>query len=355
MKLRDLRTQFGSKPTEADLARYRQSPNWVQGSFRNLQATPMAGSLREMPAMIYKQLTGRKGRVPERPLPLHFDPATLNHDRDGATKMAWFGHSALLFRIAGKTILVDPMLGPDTTPIAPFPTKRFSENTLDLIDQFPPIDLILITHDHYDHLDLASIRLLKDKTSAFAVALGVKRHLVKWGVDPERVTEFDWWDTENFGGVDITFTPTRHFAGRGLGDRNTSLWGGWVLAAANEKIWVSGDGGYGQHFTEIGRRHGPFDFAFLECGQYNVDWPLLHMFPHESIQAALDAGAQKVIPIHCAGFCLTYQHRWAEPLEAFQQAAAERQLPCLLPPLGRVFTRSDSLPHAWWRPYNTIT
>lgn len=354
MKLRDLGTQLGAKPSAADLARYTQSPNWRDGRFQNLEPTSLASNLRDLPRMIYKQLTGQKSRIPKRPLPLvPFDLATLGTSEPGGeARMIWFGHSAVLLRMNGKTLLIDPMLGPDTSPIAPIATTRFSDNTLELIDQFPEIDLALISHDHYDHLDLASIRRLRSKTRRFAVALGVKRHLVKWGVDPERVTEFDWWDEHAIDGIadiHITFTPTRHFSGRGLRDRQQSLWGGWVLNSGHEKIWFSGDGGYGSHFAEIGRRLGPFDFALMECGQYNVEWPTLHLFPHESVQAALDAGVRKAMPIHCAGFCLSYQHNWFEPMEAFLKAANEQQLPCLLPPLGHVFARSDDFNKPWWR------
>jgi len=359
MKLRDLRTQFGAKPNEEDLAHYRQSPNWRDGRFHNLEPTSLAGNIRDLPRMIYKQLTGQKSRIPERPLPLvPFDlTAWAGKDPGRETKLAWFGHSAVLLRMNNKTLLIDPMLGPDASPIAPIATKRFSENTIELIEQLPEIDLVLISHDHYDHLDLESIRRLRSKVHRFAVALGVKRHLVKWGIEPERVTEFDWWDAHRLqpvGGVDdsediqITFTPTRHFSGRGLSDRQQSLWGGWVFDCGHEKIWFSGDGGYGNHFAEIGRRLGPFDFALMECGQYNVEWPTVHLFPHESVQAAFDAGARKVMPVHCAGFCLSYQHNWFQPLEAFQQVAAERQLPYLLPPLGAAFSPADCLQRPWW-------
>ena len=170
-------------------------------------------------------------------------------------------------RMNEQTLLIDPMLGGNTTPIAPIANKRFSENTLQLIDGFPEIDLLLLTHDHYDHLDFDSIQKLKHKTQKYFVALGIKRHLVRWGVAPDLITEFDWWDNQSFENINITFTPTRHFSGRGLTDRNKSLWGGWAFENKNENIWFSGDGGYGQHFKEVGKRLGPFDFGFMECGQ----------------------------------------------------------------------------------------
>ncbi|MEL6926539.1 MAG: MBL fold metallo-hydrolase, partial [Bacteroidota bacterium] len=267
------------------------------------------------------------------------------------SKIIWYGHSVVLLRMEDKTILIDPMLGPDTTPIAPIQTKRFSENTLDLIDQFPDIDLMLITHDHYDHLDYASIQKLKSKTRHYFVALGVKRHLMQWGVPDESITEFDWWHNKVFTNLNITFTPTQHFSGRGLTDRMKTLWGGWLLESGEEKIWFSGDGGYGDHFREIGQRLGPFDFAFMECGQYNDDWHDVHLFPDEAVQAALDAGVRKAMPVHWGGFPLSYQHTWREPVEHFAKAAKTKQLDYGTPALGECFTIEQLTSKEWWKQY----
>ncbi len=331
--------------------RYSQSKNWRNGSFQNLEPTTVGGTLIDIPRMIYKQLSQREGRIPKRPLPIMpFDAQTFLAPSEAA-KCIWYGHSALLLRIAGKTILIDPMLGPNTSPIAPVATKRFSENTLDLIDAFPEIDLLLMTHDHYDHLDLASMEKLRHKTKEYYVALGVKRHLEAWGIADEKVTEFDWWDAHPFEGIHITFTPTRHFSGRGLSDRLKTLWGGWVIQSNNENIWFSGDGGYGHHFKEVGQRLGPFDFAFMECGQYNVDWPLIHLFPAEAVQAAVDASAKKAMPVHWGGFPLSYQHTWQEPADDFVTYATQQQLPYCLPKLGECFTFNDQLTDTWWTDY----
>jgi L-ascorbate metabolism protein UlaG (beta-lactamase superfamily) len=206
-----------------------------------------------------------------------------------------------------------------------------SPNTL------PEIDLVLFTHDHYDHLDLASVEKLRGKTRQFYVALGVKRHLAAWGVDDAIVQEFDWWDEADFEGLRLTFTPTRHFSGRGLTDRAKSLWGGWVLDDGQHRIWFSGDGGYGDHFKEVGQRLGPFDIGFMECGQYGEYWPLIHMFPDESVQAALDAGVKRAMPVHWAAFVLSFQHSWYEPATTFCKLAEEKGLNHFTPRLGEVF------------------
>ena len=340
--------QFGGKVTEELIDRYRQSPNWKNGSFQNLEETSFSISLFKMPGIIYKQLSNRKERQPEHPLPVSpFDKASFLTPSSVA-RFIWYGHSAVLMLLNNKSVLIDPMLGPDTTPIAPLPTKRFSENTLSLIDDFPEIDLLLLTHDHYDHLDYASIQKLKAKTKKYFVALGARRHLFSWGVAPDLIEEFDWWESRPFDDLTITFTPTRHFSGRGLTDRLKSLWGGWVLNTGTENIWFSGDGGYGKHFREIGERLGPFDFAFMECGQYNDDWRPVHLFPDESVQAAIDAKAKKAMPVHWAGFSLSYHHSWAEPASQFSKAALAKGLEYSIPALGKPFHSFSAELEAWW-------
>jgi len=340
--------QFGGRVTKELISQYAQSENWKKGRFRNLEITDMGGDPKRLPVIIYKMLTIKKGRVPKQALPvIPFDKEEFLSDSK-LSKLIWYGHSVVLMRMENKTILIDPMLGPNTTPIAPIPSKRFSENTLDLIDQFPEIDLILLTHDHYDHLDYTSIEKLKKKTKKYYVSLGVKRHLVSWGVQADLITEFDWWDSYNLGDIKITFTPTRHFSGRGLTDRLKTLWGGWVFNTSSENIWFSGDGGLGKHFKEIGRRLGPFDFAFMECGQYNYDWHDIHLFPEEGVQAAIQASAKKVMPVHWAGFNLSYQHTWKQPAEEFVQAAIENKLDYLTPRIGQLFTVDQVIKDRWW-------
>ncbi len=343
--------QFGGKANDELVAQYAESDNWRDGIFQNFEPTTVGGSLKDIPRIIYKQFSNRKARVPRQPLPIiDFNRERFLSPSDKA-KMIWYGHSVVMFRIAGKTILIDPMLGPNTSPIAPFATKRFSKNTLDLIDQFPEVDIILMTHDHYDHLDMASIDKLKHKTKEFYVALGVKRHLVKWGISEDIITEFDWWQDRMIDDLKITFTPTRHFSGRGLRDRAKTLWGGWVLRTKDENIWFSGDGGYGEHFVEIGERLGPFDFAFLECGQYNVDWHQIHLFPAEAVNAAIDAKVKKVMPVHWAGFALSYQHTWKEPAEDFLQCSHEHKLDYMLPKIGEQFNIGDIRISKWWESF----
>ncbi|MFT4739144.1 MAG: L-ascorbate metabolism protein UlaG (beta-lactamase superfamily), partial [Cyclobacteriaceae bacterium] len=340
--------QFGGKVTKELKAIYEQSPNWKKGKFENLEETSMDINFQSLPKLMYKQIFDTEGRMPKENLPIQpFIKEEFLTPSEEA-KIIWYGHSVVLMRINNKTILIDPMLGPDAAPIAPFASKRFSKDAQAVIDQLPEIDLMLLTHDHYDHLDLESIKQLKGKTKKYFAAIGVKRHLVSWAIPEEDITSFDWWDSEIFDDLQITFTPTRHFSGRGLTDRAKSLWGGWVIKSTTQNIWFSGDSGYGEHFKEIGNRLGPFDFAFMECGQYNENWHQIHMYPEESVKAAIDTNVTKVMAVHWAGFALA-QHHWAEPINRFSKEAAAKNLELASPKIGQQFTVSAMPTSKWWQ------
>lgn len=343
-----MKKQFGGKLTKTLKQSLEQSPNWKGKSFENLVETKMDIKLKDFPGMLYQNFFKTKGRTPKEPIPiLPFDKARFLAPSN-SVKYIWFGHSVVLLNVEGKIILIDPMLGPDASPIAPFKTKRFSNGTLDLIDEFPEIDLMLLTHDHYDHLDLASIKRLKSKVKKYWVALGTKRHFKEWGIEPEKVKEFDWWDKSELAGIEITFTPTRHFAGRGLSDRNKSLWGGWAIKTSSENIYFSGDGGYGDHFKDVGEKLGPFDFGFMECGQYNELWRQIHMFPDESVQAAIDAGVKRITLVHWGGFSLALHH-WKTPVNAFVQFANEKNIDWVCPRIGQQIELNESIDtDNWW-------
>ncbi|MEZ5174287.1 MAG: MBL fold metallo-hydrolase [Bacteroidia bacterium] len=341
--------QFGGKITPELISEYSKSPNWKNNSFQNSVETAAAPGLSKFPSIIYKQIKGHKNQFPSKQIEINL-PDWENFRKE-EEQFFWFGHSAMLLQLSGKTILIDPMLGNNAAPVAPFAIKRFSENTLSIADRVPAVDIILISHDHYDHLDYASIVKLLSKTSKFFVALGVKRHLVRWGANSEKIVEFDWWDSREFDGIHVHFTPTRHFAGRGLSDRGKSFWGGWYIESESSKIWFSGDSGYGEHFKEIGDKLGPPDIAFMECGQYCLDWPQIHMFPKESVQAALDVGVKTAIPVHWAGFSLSYQHSWFEPAEEFFNYAKQFGLNVSFPHPGDSFKKSSIIAPYWWNKY----
>ncbi|WP_228852959.1 MBL fold metallo-hydrolase [Aegicerativicinus sediminis] len=341
------RKQYGAKPSKENIDKYNNSPNWTGSGFKNLEQTEMSIKLHKLPKILYQQLFKKKGRSPEKALPIE----TFHKDEfikgSNQTKFIWYGHSTLLMRINNINVLIDPMFGSNAAPISPLPIRRFSENTLSIIDDLPEIDLVLLSHDHYDHLDLESIQKLIPKVGCYFVALGVSRHLEKWGVPKNKIIEFDWWDGHLYEGLEITFTPTRHFSGRRLSERAKSLWGGWAIKSPNENIWFSGDSGYGGHFKEIGERLGPFNFAFMECGQYNENWSLIHMFPEESVQAAVDAKVQCMMPVHWGAFALA-PHFWQDPVNRFSAAAKEMEQSFIVPKLGEIVEYTNYSTQTWW-------
>jgi L-ascorbate metabolism protein UlaG (beta-lactamase superfamily) len=338
--------QFGSSVSDTEKERLSKSANWSEGKFQNLEKTSIDINLGNLPNLLKRQFTNTQKRVPKQNIPI----IGLDHSKwqNNALKFIWYGHSVLLLKLAGKNILFDPMFGVDASPIGPIRTKRFSEDSLAVIDQLPNIDLVLMSHDHYDHLDFASYERLQNKVKAFIVPLGVKRHLCSWGIGAEKVTELDWWQNFKLNDLYIELTPSRHSAGRGLTDRDKSLWGGYVLKTEKYNLIISGDGGYGKHFKQIADKHGPFDFAFIECGQYNKEWHQIHMYPEESVQAALDLKAKIAMPIHWGGFKLSL-HDWKEPIERFTKEASIQNLQICTPEIGELINLEKSFVNTnWW-------
>ncbi len=337
--------QFGGKLSNELKLEYARSVQWNGSRFRNLKSTKMDMNFLSIPKLLKEQYDNRKEKAPKNLLPIvPFDKNKLNND----VQFAWFGHSTVFVRMDSKNILIDPMFGENASPIAPFSTKRFSENTLTIIDQLPQIDVVLITHDHYDHLDYASILKLIPKTKYFCVALGVGRHLEHWGVPKSIIKEFDWWEELRLVDLTIVFTPTQHFSGRGIKDRAKSLWGGWALLNKFSRIYFSGDGGYNSHFKNIGEKYGPFDIGFMECGQYNKRWHAIHMYPEESLQASIDAKVNNAIPVHWAGFSLSL-HPWKEPIDRFVMEADKLRQQIFVPKLGELRSiKKDDIFSDWW-------
>lgn len=342
--------QFGGKMTAELASEYSRSSQWNGTKFVNLDNISSSIPYREIPSFLSRQIRTGVDREPTQPLP------SLSFNEDAWTALSpeefgfvWYGHSNLLLKLGGKTVAVDPMFGGDAAPISPFPVRRYNGDLTKLIGSLPKIDLVLFTHDHYDHLDYDSIQKLKVKVDQYWVALGMGRHLTSWGIPNERIREFDWWQEEQLDNIVITFTPSQHFAGRGLTDRCQSFWGGWSLQTEEVRVWVSGDGGYGPHFHTIGQRLGPFDFGFIEVGQYNQAWSAMHLFPEESVQATIDAGATKIIPIHWGAFTLA-QHSWYEPVARFVEEAERLGRSWLVPRLGELVTGSEQQQRQrWWQ------
>ncbi|WP_425465021.1 MBL fold metallo-hydrolase [Paenibacillus sinopodophylli] len=264
-------------------------------------------------------------------------------------KLTWFGHSAAMLQLDGKTLLLDPMFGEAPSPFPFIGAKRFSSKLPFEIDQLPVIDAVIISHDHYDHLDYGSIVKLKDKVKRFIVPLGVAPHLIRWGVSPSIIEEHDWWDEFDYKGIRLACTPARHFSGRSLSDRDATLWCSWVIKGETANLFFSGDSGYGPHFKEIGDKYGPFDLTLMECGQYDERWAAIHMMPEETVQAHLDVRGEVLIPIHWGAFTLAL-HSWSDPIERAVKAAKAHRVTISTPRIGEtVVIHGASYPSSvWW-------
>lgn len=265
----------------------------------------------------------------------------------GEPVVVWFGHSSYLIHHNGYNILVDPVFSGHASPF-PFMIKAFPGSNIYTTDDLPDIDLLIITHNHYDHLDQRTLRRLHNRVKCVYTALGVGRDLVRCGIPANLITEMDWWDTDEVApGVTLTAAPARHFSGRGL-KRGGSLWASFVLQLPGSKIYLGGDSGYDTHFKAIGEKYGPFDLALLETGQYNPSWPNIHMSPEEAVQAAADLRAEVFFPVHWSKFALAY-HPWNEPAERAVKAAAARGLKITTPRIGEPVILHQTTPDQhWW-------
>ncbi|QIX62808.1 MBL fold metallo-hydrolase [Hymenobacter sp. BT18] len=347
----NLSPEFGGKPTKAQRAAYAKTGHYRDGEFQNLVPTTLMTGGSTFSSLWKFLFTKTPNERPAAPLPTQpLTPAHIQQKTNETVRVTWFGHSASLVEIAGKNVLLDPMLSVQMGPLSWVTPKRYNPQLAITAEQLPAIDAVLISHDHYDHLDYQTIRRLKDKTANFYVPLGVGAHLLAWGVAPAKIHEMDWGDSLQLPGLTIVSTPTRHFSGRGLTNRNSTSWSSWVLKSATKRVFYSGDGGYGPHFAAIGRQHGPFDLALMECGQYDADWAEIHMMPEQSVQAALDVQARLMLPVHWGAFTEAH-HAWNEPVRRATTEAARRQLPITTPQLGQPVTlNAGPLPQVrWWQ------
>jgi len=345
-----LSPEFGGKPTAEQKENFSQLSHYEGGEFVNLIPTSMDMSFRNILSVMGDYMRGIPNGAPSFPIPVEpVDSLELTTQPDSKTQLTWFGHSAVLLEIDGLRVFLDPMLGNTPAPHPWLGGNRFSEELPIDIAQLPSIDAVLISHDHYDHLDYGSVQKLKEKVKDFYVPLGVGAHLRRWGVDASAIHELNWWDEIQHENLKMVFAPARHFSGRGITDRNTTLWGSWIIQGETDKIYFSGDGGYGPHFKEIGERYGPFDFAMMECGQYDERWAQIHMMPEETAQAAVDVQAKLMMPIHWGAFRLAL-HSWTDPIERVTNHAKKLNQPLIAPKIGEPMVLDASIPQytTWW-------
>lgn len=297
--------------------------------------------------LIKKVFFEGNNRSPEKKLP-EVKPNFLKFlEKSEHMKFIWFGHSTLLLNIDDQIVLVDPVFY-NAAPVS-FMVKRFQAPVVPVSD-LPFVDTIVISHDHYDHLDKKTVAFYKDKETRFLVPTGVGQHLKDWGIPGSRITELSWHESATIKDVTFRATPAQHFSGRGLFDRNETLWASWIIEGKSDKIYYSGDSGYGPHFKEIGDKYGPFDYAFMENGQYNVRWPDVHMQPEETIQALVDLNAETLIPVHWGMFDLSLHH-WTEPVVRTYTIAKNWDIPIITPRLGETVDFFHHPDTAWWEPF----
>jgi len=337
--------KFGKIPSGERLERIKKSPHFVDGTFRNLNNTPqMTGDLGFFQMM--KEYFSSKNKKPINKIPSKkTDLYGLNPDEDA---LVWFGHSSYFIQIDGKTILVDPVFSGNASPFS------FSVNAFDGTDQYsaddiPEVDYLVITHDHWDHLDYKTILELKPKIKKIITGLGCGAHFERWGFDTNLIVEMDWFEETKFkDGFVFHTTPARHFSGRAFTHKK-SLWVSFVLQTPELKFFIGGDGGYDKHFAEIGKKHGPFDLAILENGQYNNSWKYIHMKPEQVLQAAKDLNTKQFFAVHSMKFALA-NHAWNEPMKKITALNSTENQSIITPIIGERVNLNDTTQvySNWW-------
>jgi L-ascorbate metabolism protein UlaG (beta-lactamase superfamily) len=325
-----------------------RSPNYVEGSFRNLVDTPMFTEDRNFLSVLFENLrTSSEGLRPDDEIPsIGTDLRSLDPDDD---LVIWLGHSSYYVQLGGKRILIDPVFSVDAAPV-PFANRAFAGTNPYSAEDMPSIDYLLITHDHWDHLDYPSIMALESKVGEVVTGLGGGIYFEQWGYDPERVHQRDWNDTlELDNNLTLHVLPARHYSGRML-ERNQTLWVGFVLETPEQRLLFSGDSGYGPHFADIGQRFDGFDLVALDHGQYDPRWAYIHMTPEEAAGAAEELGAAALLPAHVGKFALA-RHAWEDPFERIAAASEGRDYQLVTPLIGEPLRLTgDALQtfSRWW-------
>jgi L-ascorbate metabolism protein UlaG (beta-lactamase superfamily) len=339
---------FGKKPSGKRLELIRQSPHYKDGQFQNIHNTPQLSEGYSMRGVLYDFMFKKRLRLrPVDSLPsVKTDLLALAPEQD---VLVWFGHSSYFIQAGGKRFLVDPVFSGSASPL-PGGTKAFKGADIYTVNDFPAIDYLFISHDHYDHLDYKTMLALKDKVGKVICGLGVGEHLERWGYAPDQIIETDWWQDVDLGdGFVVHTAPTRHFSGRTF-SRNNTLWQSYVLQTPSMKIYIGGDSGYDTHFAEIGKKFGPMDIAILENGQYDLAWKYIHMQPEEVLQAAKDLRAKRLLPVHSSKFTLG-NHPWDEPLQRLKAIA---DIPLATPMIGQLVDlhNDKQVFEEWWKRVN---
>lgn len=339
---------FGGKANGARLERMRANPQFEDGQFVNVER-PAPYSFAVVRTLIAGQFSGDEAREPPAPIPVvAVEPSALAAAPKPGLRAFWIGHASVYVEVDGVRVLIDPVFSEYASPFAVGP-KRFHPPPIALAD-LPRIDAVVISHDHYDHLDMATVRQLAARGTVFFVPLGVGAHLERWQVALSQVRELEWWQEGSIGGVRFVCTPTRHYSGRGLTDSRATLWSSWSVVGPQHRFFYSGDTGYSKHFAEIGTRLGPFDMSFIKVGAYGPGqpWIDIHMTPEDAVRAHGDVGAKRLFPVHWGTFNLAF-HAWDEPIRRTVKAAAASRVDLVTPRIGQMIDAERPFSaDPWW-------
>jgi len=337
--------------TNLPVSGYADSPQSADGRFRNPAPKPADGVAKTLGIIWNVLLNKPKTTVPKAPIPVD----TLTRaELEAAPDRSLFrlGHSTMLIKLRGDFWITDPVFAERASPVQWMGPKRFHAPPIALED-LPPLRGVLLSHDHYDHLDRDTVLALAKTTDHFFAPLGVGDRLIAWGVDATKVRQFDWWEGTTVDGIQFTATPAQHFSGRGMFDGNKTLWASWVIVDGDTRLFFSGDTGYFDGFKEIGRRFGPFDVTMIETGAYDAQWPYVHMQPEHTVQAHQDLRGRWLVPVHNGTFDLA-MHGWQEPFERVLALSEERGIPLATPRMGeRLDLKAPRVATRWWRDVET--
>jgi len=318
------------------------------GKFENDPPVPMILPGRYM-EMIRRELFGSEQRVPPYPL------RTVHPNRDGfhspvdpGLRAIWFGHATVLVELDGLRFFSDPILSDRASPFSSLGPERFFQPPLSL-EELPPVDAVVISHDHYDHLDMNTVTFLARRGTIFFVPLGVGAHLESWGIAASQIVEMDWWESRSLGAVKIHCTPAVHYSGRSLTNGNQTLWSSWSIIGPSHRFFHSGDSGFSEHFAEIGKRLGPFDMTSIKIGAYDVTWEGIHMSPEHAVDAHVALRGRIMLPVHWGTFNLAV-HDWDEPILRAREAAKNRHVNLVTPGPGEIVDADKSFVSTeWWK------
>ena len=343
--------QFGKAPSGERLERIQKSPYYKNGAFDNVSFTPQLAEDASMTKVMFRFLFGKNGHAkPQQNF--KFTKTNLKNLNPNQNIYVWMGHSSYFIQIDGKKILVDPVFSGNASPVS-FTTKAFDGADLYSAEDIPELDYLIISHDHWDHLDYETVKKLHPKVKQVITGLGTGEHLEYWNYDPKKIIELDWGENFDLGnGFKVYAETARHFSGRTF-KRNQAIWASFVFETPQRKIYIGGDSGFDDHFEKIGDKYGGFDLAILENGQYNKDWRYIHMMPEEFLIAAKNLRTKRVIAVHNSKFELAL-HSWKEPLEKITTLNEKENQRLITPKIGEMVHWEDDAKvyEKWWKKYD---